>query len=207
MTKAEFLAQLQAALSRLPQSEIDHSLAFYAEMIDDRIEDGISEQDAVAQLGSVEQIAAQIISEAPFVPRTVAKAKSKPSNMTLIIILLIVLSPIWFPLGLSVFFTVLGLYISIWAVIIGLWAAVLALGIAGFACLGATIYLIITGHPLTAVLSAGAGLLCLGLGVFGFIGMLALTKLFCKFTVFISLKIKSLFVRQTNQVRQEANNG
>jgi uncharacterized membrane protein len=196
MTKAEFLTQLQAALSSLPKQEVEHSLSFYAEMIDDRIEDGMSEQEAVAQLDSIDQIAAQIIAEAPFVSRTVAKAKSKGSNLVLIIILLVVLSPIWLSLGLSLFFTALGILISIWAVIISFWAAVLALGVTGVAGLVALIYLIFTGHPVSGVLAAGGGLICIGLAIFAFFGVLALTKAFAKFNVFMVLKLKSLFVRQ-----------
>ena len=37
MCKQEFLTKLRSALSGLPQEEIDECLAFYAEMIDDRM--------------------------------------------------------------------------------------------------------------------------------------------------------------------------
>ena len=49
MNKTEFLDALRHALGKLPSYEVEQSIAFYAEMIDDRIEDGMSEQEAVAQ--------------------------------------------------------------------------------------------------------------------------------------------------------------
>lgn len=54
MTKAEFLAALKRAL---PEDEAEQTLAFYNEMIDDRMEDGMSEEEAVAAMGPVSQLA------------------------------------------------------------------------------------------------------------------------------------------------------
>ena len=63
MSKKEFLERLQEKLGGLPQSEIEERLMFYSELIDDQIEDGLSEEDALNQIGSVDDIATQIISE------------------------------------------------------------------------------------------------------------------------------------------------
>ena len=38
MTKAEFITELKKRLSGLPMRELEESLSFYGEMIDDRIE-------------------------------------------------------------------------------------------------------------------------------------------------------------------------
>ncbi len=51
MSKQEFLAQLKDGLSGLPQSDIEERVAFYEEMIDDRIEEGLSEEQAVSEIG------------------------------------------------------------------------------------------------------------------------------------------------------------
>ena len=59
MTKDEFMARLRKALSGLPESEISRTLDFYDEMIDDRIEDGMTESAAVEAAGPIETIAAQ----------------------------------------------------------------------------------------------------------------------------------------------------
>ena len=47
MNKKEFLSELQKALSGLPQDSIADRLNFYAEMIDDRMEDGLSETETL----------------------------------------------------------------------------------------------------------------------------------------------------------------
>ena len=60
-------------------------------MIDDRIEDGMTEQQAVAALGPVGVIAAQIIAETPPIPKAIAKANT--GSRTLNIVLLAVFSP------------------------------------------------------------------------------------------------------------------
>ena len=65
MTKQEFLTALSDALRGLPQSDIDERVAFYAEMIDDRMEEGLSEQEAVAAVGSVPDIVLQVVDEYP----------------------------------------------------------------------------------------------------------------------------------------------
>ena len=55
MNKQEFLTQMQKALSWLPQEDIEERIAFYSEIIDDHIEEGMSEELAIAEIGSVQQ--------------------------------------------------------------------------------------------------------------------------------------------------------
>jgi uncharacterized membrane protein len=48
MGKQEFLTRLGKALSGLPREDIEERLNFYSEMIEDRMEEGLSEEEAVA---------------------------------------------------------------------------------------------------------------------------------------------------------------
>lgn len=48
MLKEEFLAQLRGGLAGLPQEDLEERLAFYSELLDDRMEEGLSEAEAVA---------------------------------------------------------------------------------------------------------------------------------------------------------------
>ena len=194
MNKVEFLQQLGAALGKLPQYEIDQSLAFYAEMIDDRIEEGVPKEEAVASLGNVHTIAAQIIAETPIVPKAIAKAKT--GSRTLNIVLLVAFSPIWVPIAIAFFAAALSIYIAIWAVIVSLWAVVLSLVVAGVACFAASGYLLFTGFPPTALFSLGAGFICIGIGLFCFFGVLAATKGLYELTKIFARKIRSLFVKE-----------
>ena len=60
MNKHDFIAKLRAKLSGLPDSDVRERLGFYSEMIDDRIEEGLSEEAAVSEIGSVDDIAARL---------------------------------------------------------------------------------------------------------------------------------------------------
>lgn len=194
MNKSEFLTQLRGALKQLPQYEIDQSSAFYAEMIDDRVEDGIPEEEAVASLGDINAIAAQIIAETPIVPKTIAKAKT--GSRTLNIVLLIVLSPFWVPIALAFFFAALSIYLAIWMVIFSLWLAVLCFIVAGILCLIATIPLLIWAYPATALLSAGFGFVSIGIGLFSFFGVWAASKGLFNLTKTFASWVRSLFIRR-----------
>ena len=65
MDKQEFLSKLRAKLFGLPQKELEERLSFYSEMIDDRIEEGLSEEDAVKELGTVYEGEWQVSAEDP----------------------------------------------------------------------------------------------------------------------------------------------
>ena len=78
MTKIEFLLSLNNRLSGLPQNDVHERLNFYSEMIEDRIEEGLSEQEAVMAVGSVDKIVAQIVADIP-VTRS-ANEKTNPTD-------------------------------------------------------------------------------------------------------------------------------
>lgn len=63
MTRNEFKNALSARLLTLPMSESTKTLDFYDEMICDRIEDGMSEEEAVAALGDIDNLAKEILSQ------------------------------------------------------------------------------------------------------------------------------------------------
>ena len=63
MNKQDFLAELRKGLSGLPQDDIEERLTFYSEMLDDRIEEGLSEEEAVSAAGTIDEIVAQTIAD------------------------------------------------------------------------------------------------------------------------------------------------
>ena len=135
MTKQEFLSELERALGKLPHAEVEQALAFYDEAISDRMEDGLSEAEALAGLGPVDEIAAQIAAETPPIPRAIARANT--GSRTLNIVLLAVFSPIWIPVVLALAAAALAVYVAIWAVIAALWAVDAVLVLMPFAGLAA----------------------------------------------------------------------
>lgn len=54
MTRDEFLGRLGELLACLPAEQVEETKAFYAEAIADRMEDGMSEEEAVAAMGTVD---------------------------------------------------------------------------------------------------------------------------------------------------------
>ena len=161
MTKQEFLELLSGQLADLPKKEREERLAFYSEMIDDRMEDGLTEAEAVALIDAVE----------------LPEEKTPHRRMTAGEILLLTLgSPVWLPLLIGALAVVLSLYISLWAVIVSLWAVFGAL--AGCAVCGVLggIGLGLSGHVPTGLATLSAGLVCGGLGIFLFYGCFWATK-------------------------------
>ena len=80
MSKQEFLAALRNGLAGLPQEDIEERIGFYSEMIDDRMEEGLSEEEAVAQIGPVEDVIEQIIGDTPFTRIVKEKVMPKPKE-------------------------------------------------------------------------------------------------------------------------------
>ena len=66
MNKEAFLMELRGALAGLPAEDIEERVAFYSEMIDDRMEEGVSEEEAVARTGQITEIVSQTIADTPF---------------------------------------------------------------------------------------------------------------------------------------------
>ena len=63
MNKQEFISLLEKRLFQLPQVEKEHLLNYYNETIEDRMEDGMSEAEAVASLDSIDMIVKQVYAE------------------------------------------------------------------------------------------------------------------------------------------------
>ncbi len=57
MTRDEFLGRLGELLACLPAEQVEETKAFYAEAIADRMEDGMSEEEAVAAMGAPGEVA------------------------------------------------------------------------------------------------------------------------------------------------------
>lgn len=63
MNKLTFIEALSARLADIPHGEAQRVLNFYSEAIDDRMEDGMTEEAAVADVGDVDAIAQDILGD------------------------------------------------------------------------------------------------------------------------------------------------
>ena len=173
MTKHSFLSALHKKLSDLPQAEVEERLGFYSEMIEDRMEEGLSEEEAVAAVGSVEEIAAQIATDIPLKKEKNQPKKERKAWKT---VLLIAGSPIWGALLIAAAAVVFALYISLWAVVVALWAAFGAACGCTFGGLAASVVFFCSGNASAGAAMLGAGLVCGGLAIFLLYGCKAVTK-------------------------------
>ena len=132
MNKERFIASLKRRLHRLPKKEISERVSFYSEMIDDRIEDGISEEAAVAEIGSIDKIVTQIMSESAqnSQPQRRVPLGRKLSGWERTV--MIIGSPIWGSLLIAVGAVVISLYAVMWALVAALWAIELPFFIMAF---------------------------------------------------------------------------
>lgn len=176
MNKQEFLTQLRKGLSGLPQNDIEERLTFYSEMIDDRMEEGLSEEEAVLAVDSVDKIVTQVIAETPLAKIAQERIKSKRRLNTGEIILLVLGSPIWLSLGIAAFAVIFSLYISLWAVIISLWAVFISLAVCSIGGILACAIFFIGGNGTSGIAILAAGIVCAGLSIFMFYGCKAATK-------------------------------
>lgn len=197
MTKQEWLTAARGKLSDLPPRDVEERLGFYSEMIDDRMEEGLSEEAAVAALGEPQELAWQIQATAsnpeaepepeaeaerePIV--TSAKRQRKPWE----ILLLALGSPLWislllaavaivFALVVSVLAIVLSLYVSLWAVVLSLWAVFASLIGCSIGGLVGGIGLLLGGFAPAGVALISMSPICAGLAILAFYGCRAATK-------------------------------
>ena len=198
MLKGEFLDRLAAGLAGLPQDDITAQLAFYDEMIDDRMEEGLTEEAAVAEMGAVEDIVRQTLEETPLTSIVKERVSSRRRMAAWEIVLLVLGSPLWLSLLIAAAAVLLSVYIVIWAVIVCLWAVTLAFAVCVPAGIFGGMFFIIRGNFPQGLALIGAGVACAGLAILMFFASLAATRGAAKLTKKIALWVKSLFLRKEN---------
>ena len=196
MNKQEFLLSLKTKLKNFPPKEQEERLSFYSEMIDDRIEEGLSEEDAVAQIGSVDKIATQILEEASATKQS-GKTQPKPHKFTTFEIVALVLgSPLWIALLVVAFATVFTIYASLCTTIISLWAVFGALIAYATASLPMCLVCVFTNKAISGLAILALGLVCAGLSILTFYGCKWATKAIVFATKKITLFIKNSFIKK-----------
>lgn len=179
MKKSDFLKELRVKLRDIPDADAMASIAYYGEIIDDRMDEGLSEEEAVAAVGNVDTIAQNIIAELPVIPPAKQNRRLRWWEITLLILGF----PVWFSLLVAVAAVVFSLWISLWSVVISLYATAIALGASAIGCILGSFFMIADGIGAVLVVWGGA-LVCAGLTILMFMlsnlaakGLISLTKL------------------------------
>ncbi len=196
MKRSEFLERLKNGLSGLSEGEIAEHLSFYGEMIDDRIEEGLSEEEAIESVGNAENIAFQIMQD----HGSVEAKKSKPSRKLTAweIVLLVLGSPIWVSLLIAFFVVIFAVYVVLWSSIVSFWAiAVSFIGVALGSFVTFGVFLTF-GSVWQGIAMLGVGFFSAGLSIFGIIACTGATKGSAYLTKKSMLLIISPFKRKEN---------
>lgn len=189
MNKKEFLEALRNSLKDYSKNDIEQYADYYSEMIDDRIEEGLTEEEAVADVGTPEEAVAQIKAENPI--RNNKRKREPLKNWQ--IALIVIGSPIWFSLliaTLSIGFSALAVACS---AIISLYAAAVSLAACGIAGILALIPMLINSNVAGGIMLLGMGLICAGLSILSFMGLNKLIKWIIHLLKRLILWIKSHF--------------
>lgn len=197
MNKIDFICEMNSRLYGLPEEDVNKSIDYYCELIEDSIEDGKSEEEAVEALGEIDEIVSQIMMDVPL--SKIVKAKAKPSRALRVweIILLVLGSPIWLSLLITLFSVILAVYISLWAVVVSFYAVVLSVAVSTLVVIVGTFVSLFKGLFLNSLIFLSLALICAGLTILLFIG----TNYLAKGTFFLGKLcvkgIKRMFVRRT----------
>ena len=164
MTRNEFITSLSARLQGIPGTERQKALDWYSELICDRMEE-MPEADAVSGIGSVDEIAGEILSQ--YRQNTTAvhssdgtepqsrRSPDKGVNTALVISAAAVLSPIWLPL------LIVGLSLALIAVVL-VWCAVVTVGVMLVSAAAVGAVGLVYGFWVMFVINPAYGLLVLG---------------------------------------------
>ena len=190
MNKKEFFALFRQELSGLPKEDLDERAAFYDEIINDKMDEGKTEEEAIAELGSVKTIVDQIADETSLVKLVKEKYKLKRSLRGWEITMLILGFPLWFPIALVGLVLALVLYVVLWILVLvpGI-ASIASIGY-GVICFIAMFANIASGDPYLLYLgvsigSIGVGIMLIPAAIYSVKGFIKLTRL-----IFIRRKTK-----------------
>lgn len=135
MTRDEFLGRLGELLACLPAEQVEETKAFYAEAIADRMEDGMSEEEAVAAMGTPGEVAEATLDDLPAVPRAIARTRRRSTALLWVLALCV-----WIVAVALGGVGVVGLLLAVSGVIIGHFPYALASAGVGLGLVGVALF-------------------------------------------------------------------
>ena len=202
MSREEYLNELKEKLTENNIPGVDSMIEFYDEAIADRIEDGMSEEDAVAAMEDTDSIVRGAKLEKPLATLVADKVKEKHKEAsssghgTLFTVLAIVGFPIWLPLFIAFGAIIFSLYVSLWAIVISIYAVELSFAVGAVASLLGCATFVMGNIPFaTALALLGSAAILGGLAILLWKPIVAITKWMIDLIKMIFRGIKSLFVK------------
>ena len=157
MNRNQFIDILARKLSKMPEKELKQTIDYYYEIISDKMNDGMTEEQAIESLGSLDEIVTDTLSDASDSCETVKEKKeSKWKNITIGATAII-----WVPVLIGLFGGLIALYISLWAIVISLGAITLATGV------GTLVSILGIVDICTGAVASGLTIISMGIGSLG----------------------------------------
>lgn len=194
MNRETYFLEIEQGLYGLPREDIARWLDYYRESLEDRIEDGLDEQQAMAQMGTPAEVVQQILAQTPLVRVLRSRVTPQKHMPAWAIVALVIGSPLWLALALSALAVVISVYAVLWSLLITFYAVDVAFAGAGVGCLGGAFALFLGGHFAPGLLCVAAGLLCAGLAILCFLPLGRMTRATVKACGYFMVFVKTIFV-------------
>lgn len=209
MTKTEFLNTLEKLLKGLKKKERSKYLDYYSEMIDDAIEDGCAEEEAIRRIGSPGEAAQEIMEN-----RELSQARPVSTGTKILIAVLLLLgAPLWGSLLLAALLLGAGIALTVFALILTgytlIWCLPLFSGSISIGCLILSVVSMIgtpflfSSNAAAAVTQLGLGFLAAGVFLLSALLTQALGSYFIKITIRFTHWIKHLLQRKIKSYRKK----
>jgi uncharacterized membrane protein len=145
-------------------------------MIDDRIEEGLSEEEAVSEIGPIDKVVSQTESETESLDEIPQAPTHKRKIKVWEIVLLILGAPLWAPLLIAAVAVIFSLYVVLWSLVISVWSIFITIAACMIGGLVSGIFFVINGNTLAGIAVVGVGIACAGLSIFLFFASVWATK-------------------------------
>ena len=194
MNRNEYLEELKNRLNGLPEEDVDEYLSFYSEIIDDRIEEGLSEEEAVAQTGGIDETVSGILGEYPLSGIMKARMKRGRRLKPLEILLIILGAPLGLPLLCVAFSMILAFFAVIFSIVLSLWVIDAAVAASALGGIASAVLFIVKGDVIQGIFMAGASLACAGLSILMFFVCKGVSRVTLILLKKFGLRVKTFFV-------------
>lgn len=176
MTKQEFLDELKYQLSGLASFDSRHLLKHYEQRIDENIESGMSEEEAVSSLGTVMQVANRAILKCSLKNIKEHRKNHRKHRSVGQWFIFILTSPLWISVQLAIALLVAAVFLLVWLLVAFAFCLTAAMALGSLIGTFISILTFVNASRTVAVGFEGACIIAFGLSVLLFVGSLALAK-------------------------------
>lgn len=201
MSKSEeFLQQLKSALAHLPYSEVERVVSYYSENVQDKIEDGVSEEEAIASFGNLDEIVSMIEEEVTITSivkdKVIKKSKDSNVNKILIGIIAVLGIPLWIGLGGLAIGLGIGFLAVFWSIPFALGSMYISLAFTSVSGIFIGFIRMFTFEFATGIAYFGVGVIASGLVVMFFQPIVQFFRVFGQWNLWPFKKIKQRLLKR-----------